>query len=572
MTAKKTTRRRNTSPADPVTGYARDVVDGAIVAGPHVRDACARHLRDMKSAGARGWHFDADAAQRAIGFFAEVLHLNGGEHEGKPFALLPWQAFVVGSLFGWKGADGFRRFRVAYVETGKGSGKSPLVAGIGLYCLLADGEPRAEVYAAATKRDQAMILFRDAVAMVEQSPGLKSRIFSSGGKGREWNLAHLESGSFFRPIASDSGQSGPRPHCALLDEIHEHPDGKIVELIRAGTKGRRQAIIVMITNSGAGRASTCWEYHEFATRVASGAVADDSFFSYVCALDEGDDPFRDESVWIKANPSLGHTFGAKYLREQVTQARGMPSKESVVRRLNFCQWVDAADPWITALAWGAAGAEMSIADFRGRRAYAGLDLSSTTDLTAFVVAIAPDAPGDEWRVFPYFWIPADGVAERAQRDRVPFDVWASKGIVETTPGRAISKSFVAQRVAQICADLDVRAIAFDRWRIEDFRAKLAEDGVDLPLIPFGQGFKDMSPAVDELERRILNGELRHPSHPVLTWNASNAVVEKDAAGNRKFTKEKAIGRIDGVVALAMAVGATLQADEVATIEQGFVIL
>ena len=220
-TKKKRTRSTSSS-ADPATQYARDVTAGKILAGPDIRNACARHLRDLDEGPARGLVWDIEAAQRAYDFFAKVLKLNGGEHEGAPFILLPWQCFIVGSIFGWKREDGYRRFRTAYVESGKGSGKSPLAAGVGLYCLMADREPRAEVYAAATKKDQAMILFRDAVAMVDQSPALLQRIQKSGGAGKEWNLAYLQAGSFFRPISSDDGQSGPRPHCALIDEIHEH--------------------------------------------------------------------------------------------------------------------------------------------------------------------------------------------------------------------------------------------------------------------------------------------------------------------------------------------------------------
>lgn len=254
------TRSGMARPADPVEAYARAVLAGDVVAGPLVRAACRRHLDDLTSGPGRGLRWDLDAALRVIGFFATVLCLNGGAHEGRPFVLEPWQAFIVGALFGWKGADGSRRFRVAFVEVAKGNGKSPLAAGIGLYMLAADDEPRAEVYAAAVDRDQASILFKDAVAMVDQSPALDRRIRRSGGRGREWNLAHLESGSWFRPISSEStgrGKSGPRPHCALLDEVHEHPGPAMVELVRAGTKGRRQPLVLLITNAGFDRNSVC---------------------------------------------------------------------------------------------------------------------------------------------------------------------------------------------------------------------------------------------------------------------------------------------------------------------------
>ncbi len=264
---RRPTRTRNTSPKDPATAYARAVVKGKEPAGPHVREACARHLRDLKQGKARGLKWDLGAATRAIGFFADVLFVDRTAADGparddetmKPFVLLPWQAFVIGSLFGWKGADGYRRFRVAFIEAPKGCGKSPMAAGAGLYMLVSDGEARAEIYAAAVKKDQARVLFRDAIAMVGRSSALGERLVVSGGTEKN-NIAYMPQGSFFRPISSEErgrGQSGPRPHCALLDEVHEHPTNAMVEFMRAGTKGRRQALIVMITNSGTDRESVC---------------------------------------------------------------------------------------------------------------------------------------------------------------------------------------------------------------------------------------------------------------------------------------------------------------------------
>ena len=235
--------------ADRVSGFAHAVLAGEIVAGPDVRNACKRHLRDLASGALRGLVWNQAAADKAIGFFEEVLCLNGGDYEGEPFILAPWQAFVVGSLFGWYSDDGCRRFRLAYIETGKGSGKSPLVGGIGLYGLVADGEQRAEIYAAATKRDQAMILFRDAVSMVNMSSALVQRLVQSGRDEKVWNLFYPSTNSFFRPISADDGQSGPRPHIGLLDEVHEHKSATVVNMMRAGTKSRRHAMIVMITVS-----------------------------------------------------------------------------------------------------------------------------------------------------------------------------------------------------------------------------------------------------------------------------------------------------------------------------------
>lgn len=558
-------RQTNPRPTsrDPVTRYARAVVSGKIVAGPHVRAACQRHLTDLVEGPKRGLFFDLKAVERAIGFFADVLRLNGGEFEGKPYELLDWQAFIVGSLIGWLGADGYRRFRTAYVETAKGSGKSPLAAGIGLYGMMADGESGAEIYAAATKKDQAMILFRDAVAMVDHSPELGRRITKSGTGLNVWNLAWVERRSFFRPIASDDGQSGPRPHISLLDEIHEHKDGYVVEMLKAGQKSRRQPLLFGITNSGTDKRSVCWDYHGYGAKVSAGQLADDSFFAYICALDEGDDPFKDEGCWHKANPSLRQGLpGVRYLREQVDQARGMPSKESIVRRLNFCQWVEAESPWISSEAWfGCEDKAFDLTRLLGRRCWGGLDLSSTQDLTALVLEFEPTEDDPHWRQLEWFWLPGDGLHEKAERDRVPYIAWRDAGHLLVTEGRAINKLAVVRKAAEITSLYDLQALAYDRWRIEDVKMLCEQEGVSLPFVPFGQGFKDMAPAVDEYERRLLDRQVCHRGNPVMTWCAANAVVVTDPAGNRKVAKEKATGRVDGVVASIMATGSSLGRQE-----------
>lgn len=550
---------------DEATAYAKAVDGGTRVAGPHVRAQCKRHLQDLKTGAKRGLTWNVDEAAKAIGFFRDILKLNGGEYEGKPFNPLPWQCFVIGSLFGWQGADGFRRFRVAYIETAKGSGKSPLAAGIGMKGLVADGESRAEIYSAATKKDQAMILFRDAVAMVDQSPELSTRLQKSGTGEKCWNLAYMSAGSFFRPISSDDGQSGPRPHIGLVDELHEHKTNTVVEMLRAGTKSRRQAMIFLITNSGSNKLGPCWSYHEYGMKVANGELEDDGFFPFVCSLDEADDPFADESCWPKANPSLQDADlpGVKYLREQVTEARGMPSKEAIVRRLCFCQWTDAESPWISHEVWTQAAREYDWQDLRGRRAVAGLDLSSTTDLTGLVFMVEPREGVEEpWQMVPFAWLPEVELQRKADTDRVPYPQWVAQGFLNTTPGRAISKRVVLQKLSAMCDFFEIIGVAYDRWRIEDLISMASDEGITLPpMLPFGQGYKDMSPAIEEFERMLLNGQVVHPGNKVLTWCFGNAVIEQDGAENRKLSKEKAVGRIDLAVAAVMAAGLTLKAEE-----------
>lgn len=527
-----------------------------------VRAACRRHLDDIEHGHNRGIEWRQDKADRAIDFFGEILKLNGGDFESVPFNLEPWQSFIVGSLFGWYGPDGYRRFRVAYVEIGKGNGKSPMAAGVGLYMLTADQESRAEIYAAATKRDQAMILFRDAVAMVDQSPKLSALLLKSGGSNC-WNLAYLKTASFFRAIASDDGQSGPRPHGVLIDEVHEHKTSMVIDMMRAGTKGRNQALIFMITNSGVDRTSVCYAHHELVKRILDGVETNDSIFGYVCGLDENDDPLTDEGCWVKANPNLGVSIQLKYLREQVAEARGMPSKESIVRRLNFCQWVDAADPWIESHLWLACEARgkdiKPEVDWKGRVAFGAIDLSGSFDLTALTLAFPRDDDGVD--LLAEFWTPKDTLFDRAKKDRVPYDLWMNEGHVVATPGRSVDYEFVAQRIAALQQIYDLRKLAFDPYHIKYLERELDRAGITIELVPHGQGFFRsqtsnlwMPHSIDEAEKLIGEGKLTVIFNPCLRWNVASAVIETDAKNNRAFTKRKSTGRIDGCVAMVMAMG------------------
>ena len=533
---------------------------GQVIAGPHVRGACTRHLADLQDAPARGWQFDVQLVQRVVDFFANVLRLSSGEFEGQPFILEPWQAFIVGSLFGWLNAARQRRFRVAFIETGKGSGKSPLAAGVGLYMLVADGEARAQVYAAASKKDQALVLFRDAVAMVDQSPGLAQRVHQTGGA-QVWNLSH--GGSFFRAIASDDSQSGPLPHCALVDEVHEHRDDNMIEMMRAGFKGRRSPLLFMITNSGVDRQTVCWRYHEKAIKVAAQTVADDRFFSYVCAVDEGEDPMTDTACWPKTNPNLGQSIKLDYLQDQVAEARLMPSKESIVRRLHFCQWVDAAAPWISGEAWRAcevAPDEPFITQLAGCRVTLAVDLSTTTDLTA--LAAVYQAPSGQLWAWVEFWSPADTLRSRAERDGVPYPLWAEQGHLHTVPGSTLEYGPIAARIAELVDQFDVAELVFDRYRMSYLRRELDDIGLQLPMTEHPQTFVKpaksalwMPQSINELEGALMRHEITIEHNPCLTWAAASAVVEVDLHQSRIFSKRKATGRIDGLVALAMAVGA-----------------
>lgn len=600
-------------PKDEATAYAIAVRDGKSIAGPHVRNACARHLEDLVNGKKRGLRWEPELVAWVLGFFRDVLRLNGGEFEDVPFNPEPWQAFVLGSLFGWLAKDRrgrwVRRFRVAFIETAKGSGKSPLAAGTGLYMLVADGEARAEVYSAATKKDQAMIMFRDAVAMVDQSPDLSGRIRKSG-RDPVWNLADLRTGSFFRPIASDDAQSGPRPHCALLDEVHEHKNATVIEMMRAGIKQRRQPLILMITNSGFDRRSVCFDRHEYGVKVASGTADDDEYFAFICAIDVGEDPLEDEPdeelgypiSWAKTNPSLEVTPGLDYLRGQVREAKGMPGKESLVRRLNFCEWVEASNPWIDGDLWRASERQPeefpSQEELEERPCFLALDLSDKRDLTSLAAVWPDDEGGYDARTWS--WTPEDTLLERARRDNVPYDRWVDDGHLIAVPGRIIGYDFVAQFLAdELVGTFALRGLAFDPWHIDRFIEALSvRIGLDcwigeikrdeesawwvekdrgyagdgLMMVRHGQGTGGggaqertlwMPESVNGIERVVMQGVLRVLWNPALTFASASAVLHADAAGNRKWEKQKSTGRIDPLVALCMALGLALADAELA---------
>lgn len=561
---------------DPVTEYAQAVVDGDIVAGPYVRAACQRHLDDLENADARGYEFDADAADRFFRFCRTVLRLSEGQFDGVPFELEPSQKFICGSLFGWKNTKtGKRRFRRAYIEQGKGNGKSPMVGAIGLYGLVADGEAGAQIYAAGATKEQASILFRDAVGMVDKAPDLDRHIRRSGGPGREYNLAHMKSGSFFRPVSRETKKtgSGPRPHFALCDEVHEHPDGGVIEILERGFKFREQPLLIMITNSGSDRQSICWHERKHAVNVALQDVEDDTTFSYVCALDDEDDPFEDPSCWIKANPLLGVTITEDYLALQVKQAKDIAAKANGIRRLHFCEWTDAESAWISRKVWeGIEDHTLDIEQFKGKRAFAGLDLSAKADLTAKALVFEDGHEEDgkpKFAAFVHGYTPADTIKARSERDGAPYDLWADAGFLTATPGKKTRLDFVAQDLLDDADAFDLDFVAYDNFLIADFEAVVGDMGASLPMLDHPQGWNKrkretpdgeeitlwMPGSIDELETLILEGRIRVHVNPALRAAVSSATFDTSPADLRRFTKHKATARIDMAVALAMAVGA-----------------
>lgn len=555
---------------DPVTRYARRVLAGEVVAGPHVRAACQRHLDDLEHGAGRGLSWHPDEVERVIAFFRDVLTVErevqddegGTVSEVVPFLLEESQQFIVGSLFGWRNKNGHRRFRRAYIEIGKGNGKSPLAAGIGHYMLAATKKLRAEVYSAATDKDQAAILFRDAVEMWRRSPALYKRLIPSG-QNPVWQLTMLQTASFFKPISSEKkGKSGIRPYCALIDEVHEHPDNSVIEMLRAGTKGNQQALILEITNSGHNHESVCWREHEYSVKVATGEAANDGWFSYVCALDEKDEPFEDESCWAKVNPLLGVSIHPEFIREQVREAKGMPSKESLVRRLHFCEWTDGEEGWISRNAWMACEHDIRLEDYVGESCWGGLDLSYTKDLSA--LSLVFERKPKHFDAFVFFWKPKEGLQRAIKDDGLPYDLLAKDGHLYLTEGMVIKLAPIAQKMAEAKDRFNLQVVVYDNYRHRELADDLIDLGVEVPMSEHPQGFRRapnsalwMPNSLQALENAVVEGRLRVCTNRLLRANVASAVTRQDPAGtdNRIFDKRKSRNRIDGLVALAMGVGA-----------------
>jgi phage terminase large subunit-like protein len=548
--------KHDTSPKNPVTAYALRVREGVIVAGHAVRHACARHLRDLEDGPARGLRFSRAAVERVLKFFS-ALRLAEGAHAGEPFALQPWQVFVVGSLFGWLGPDGYRRFRSAYLEGGKGCGKTPMSAGLALFGLVADHEAGAQCLVGATTREQANIGYDDARKMVEASPML-SRVIDRS----VTTLSVPSTNSFLRAVSSEGRTlDGHRGHIIVVDELHEHPNDLVLAKLRASVKGRRQPLVIAITNAGFDRTSVCWQQHAYGLQVLDGVAPNDSHFVYICALDpcaacraaghvapvEGCarcDSWRDESTWIKTNPSLPITPTLEYLREQVREAVGMPAKESLVRRLNFCEWLESHSRWLDMEAWHACAGAVDKAELAGQPCYGGLDLGQSDDVSAFVRIWMLE--GGRVAVRCRFWVPESALTAFPNR---PYDVWRRSGHLTVTAGDVTDYDQVEAEVIELCRDSGVLEVGYDKRFAQQMALHL--EGAGLSVVDTPQGY-----ALNEALRRthdlIKAQTLLHDRDPILAWMAGNAVVRHGMRGEIRLDKEKSSEKVDGIAALAMA--------------------
>lgn len=496
-----------------------------------------------------GCYYDADAAEHVCQFFREFLRHSVGPHAGEPFDLLDWQREeFLGPLFGWKRANATRRFRQAGVWIPKKNGKSALGSGLVLYGLVADGEMGAGVYCAAADKNQASIVYDEAVRMVKASPELDARIKLVESQRR---MVFAATSSIYQVLSSDvPSKEGINWSMLVFDEIHAQPTSELWDTLMYGNAARSQPLLVSISTAGYDKNSLGYKQYDYAKRVAAGTVPSTEFLPVIYEA-AADDDWTEPATWRKANPSIDVTVQLDELASKCAMAKEMPSEENKFKRYRLNLWTEQATRWLPMDKWDACGEEaIELAALNKQLCYAGLDLASTEDLTALVLAFPREGGYD---LVPHFWIPEEGLQKRVHRDRVPYDLWAREGLITVTPGPVTDYARVRADINALANKYSIAEIAIDRlFQGAQLASDLLKDGLE--VIAFGQGFFSMAAPTKECERLVLDGKLRHGGHEVLRWMAANVAVETDPAGNLKPSKKKSTERIDGIVATIMAIG------------------
>ena len=542
---------------DETTAWARAVVAKDVPACRLVILACKRHLRDIKSGHRRGLSWRPEVAQHRIRFFSTFLRHSKGEWARRPVELSGWQKFCVGSVFGWKRRDGTRRFRTVYQELPRKNGKSTTLAGVGLDCLICDGEEGAEIYATATKRDQARIIFDEARRMVSTSPEL-ARIVTRF----KLNLSVDVTNSKFEPLSSDDRTAdGLNPHVVLVDELHRHKSRALLDVMDTALGSRRQPLLWIITTAGDDNPESVYATeNDYAVKVLEGTVEDDAHFAFIATIDKGD-RWDDPIAWAKANPNLGISVKYDDLERQARKAARSPNALNAFLRLRLNVRTSDAERAIDMETWAKNSRgrfdpdKLVRTDAEGRlikpRCWGGLDLSSKIDITAWVKLFEPDEAGI-MRVACRFWMPADTIEQRADRDRMPYRRWVDEGWIEATPGNVIDHAEIRQAVVGDLERFDLQDVAFDPWNATQLAVECSEHGVN--MVEFIQGLRSYTAPTKELQALLADRKLDHGDNPVLRVMASNLKVQRDKNFNEMPHKQHSTGRIDGMTALIMAIG------------------
>ena len=493
--------------------------------------------------------FDEKKARRVVRFI-ECLKHTKGEFHGKPFKLLPWQEKVIRDVFGTVREEDpdIRQYNQVYIEIGKKNGKSELGAALALNMLINDDEWKAEVYSCASDRQQAAIVFDVAVDMVRQNPTLSRLIKIIPSTKR---MVYQPTGSIYQVLSSEvATKHGLNVSACIFDELHTQPTRALYDVMTQGSgDARRQPLWFFLTTAGTDRNSVCWEVHQKAVDILEGRKHDPRFYPVVYGLPDDAD-WRDEQNWYRCNPSLGYTITIDKVQDAYRKALETPADENMFRQLRLNQWVKQSVRWMPMDKWDECGAPVIPSDLEGRVCYAGLDLSSTSDLTTLVLVFPPSDEVEPYQILPFFWLPEETLPLRVRRDHVMYDVWEKQGFLQTTEGNVVHYGFIEKFICELGEKYNIREIAYDRWNATQMVQNLEDDG--FTMIPFGQGFRDMSPPTKELMRLVLEHRLAHGGHPVLRWNMDNAFVRTDPAGNLKIDKQKSTEKVDGAVALVMA--------------------
>jgi phage terminase large subunit-like protein len=568
--------------------YASGVLSKEIPACEFVRLACQRHVSDIERSRSDefNYRFDEASAKRVIDFFCR-LKLTKGLPEPKKFIPEPWQQFILASLFGWVRKDnGLRRFRSGHIMVPRKNGKSSMFAGVGLYGLMADGEMGAEVYSAATKKDQAKFIWDAAVEFRRASGNLAQFVKKSVA-----SLYVFETNSKFAPLSSDEdGMDGLNTHIALIDELQNHKTDVVYGRMDTSTAARRQPLILSIATAGVGRNTLCWEKHEYGVKVLNGIFKDDTFFAYLSEADKGDD-WEDERTWIKANPNYGVSVNPDDLKRKAEEAKNQPSRRNDFLRLHLDIWTQQETSWMPIEKWLAcsfpitveengAKRNLDLRDNRnreaiekslvGRRPYAGLDLSERGDITALMLVFPPTETDARWTALGTYFVPQEGIVEKVKKDRVRYDIWAGEGRIIATPGNVVDYDFVRAEINRQFLKFRFIELGVDPWNALQLSQQLIGEGV--PVVEVQQGYKSLSDPTKELMAWVLDKKLNHLGDPVLAWMAGNIAVAKDPAGNIKPDKAKARDRIDGISALVTAMSRALLRKRSVYMDRGIITL
>jgi phage terminase large subunit-like protein len=495
--------------------------------------------------------FDPKKADDAVRFLQHLKHAKG-KWAGVRFELLPWQNKIIRDLFGTVNERGLRQYQTAYLEVPRKAGKSHLAAGIGLKCLFADGEAGGEVYIAATDRDQASIVFGIAAEMVRSSPILSARAKIIDSSRRIIVTKGRSQGSVLRAIPADAGGAhGFNASTVIYDELHAAPGRELWDVLTTSVGAREQPLKLAITTAGYDRESVCWELHEYARQIIEGVITERTFYPVIYAAKETDD-WKDPKVWAIANPSLGVSVSLEHYETECRQAQQIPALENRFRRLLLSQWTTQDARWIPIERWDASAGIVDATKLRNRAVYAGLDLSTTTDISALALVFPPEREDGDYQTLYHFWVPEAKLAERTRIDRVPYEAWSGPaGHVTATPGNVVDYAYIRRDLNILAQEYPMlREIAYDPWNATHLALDLEADG--FLMVQIRQGFASLSAPTKELERLVLERRLRHGKNPVMRWMVNNVAIKQDAAGNLKPDKAKSTDRIDGVIALVMA--------------------